>query len=878
MKTDDLRESFLRFFEERGCTRVASDSLVPAGDPTLLFTPAGMNQFKDQFLGIGEMPFRRATTCQKCLRTGDIMNVGVTPRHLTFFEMLGNFSFGDYFKREAIAWAWAYLTEVLGFEADRLRVSVHETDDEAFGIWTGEVGLAPERVTRLGDHDNFWPADAPTQGPNGPCGPCSEIFYDRGEAFGPDLGITGDNDRWIEIWNLVFTQFDRQPDGTMAPLPQRNIDTGLGLERLAAVLQDKPNNMEIDVFAPLLARTEALAGRAYGADPAGDVLIRRIADHARAVSFCIADGVLPGNVHRGYVLKRLLRRAVLDGRTLGIDKPFLHELVPVVAETMGAPYPEIPARAPAIADTVRMEEEKFRATLERGLTLIDTAVQRAREAKRNEIDGRTAFELYDTYGFPWELAEEVVEREGMTLDRPGFEEAMTEARAKAREGAKMKGDVFARGPLLEVKKRAKPTEFLGYETTEAAAAVVAIVTGEELTESAGPGASVTVVLDRTPFYGESGGQVGDTGVLLGTDNLVVEIADTQKADDITLHVGTVASGTLRSGATLTARVDTGRRDDIRRNHTVTHLLHHALRQVLSDRAEQRGSWVGPERMRFDFQHGQALSGEERRRIEEIVNDRILENARVRTERMSLDAARAAGAVALFGEKYGETVRVVRVGDFSTELCGGTHIDETARIGQFRIVGEESVSAGVRRIEGVTGAGAYRLGRVQGEVLDALSQELKVAPAALPERVQALLETERALRKEIDRLRQGQLASRLETIDPVPLGGVSFVALDLSPAMGKELKAAADTVRSRLGEEGVAVLAGTDGEKVGLVVTVGPGLAPKRLKAGDIVKELAPIVGGGGGGRPDLAQAGGRDASKLPDLLAAAPKVVESMLD
>ncbi len=878
MKTDLLREAFLRFFEERGCTRVPSDSLVPANDPTLLFTPAGMNQFKDQFLGLGEMHFRRATTCQKCLRTGDIMNVGVTPTHHTFFEMLGNFSFGDYFKSEAIAWAWSFLTETLGLPEERLRVSIHETDDEASGIWTREIGLAPDRVTRLGDHDNFWPADAPTQGPNGPCGPCSEIFWDRGEAFGTDQGITGDNDRWVEIWNLVFTQFDRQPDGTMAPLPQRNIDTGLGLERLAAVLQEKPNNMEIDIFQPLLVRTADLAGRDYGRDAEGDVLIRRIADHARAVSFCIADGVLPGNVHRGYVLKRLLRRAVLDGRTLGIETAFLHELVPVVGEAMGAAYPEMAERVPAIADTVRTEEEKFRATLERGLTMIDTAIRRTREADHREIDGRTAFELYDTYGFPYELAEEVVEREGMTIDRPGFEEAMNEARARAREGAKMKGDVFARGPVLEVKKRATATEFLGYETTEAEGRVVALVGGDELVTEAGPGAVVSIVLDRTPFYGESGGQVGDTGVLLGGGNLVVEIDDTQKVDGISLHVGTVASGTLREGMSLTARVDAGRRDDIRRNHTVTHLLHHALRRVLGERAEQRGSWVGPERMRFDFQHARALSGEERRQVEEIVNDRILENASVCTEVMTLEAARKAGAVALFGEKYGESVRVVRVGEFSTELCGGTHIDETARIGQFRIVAEESISAGVRRIEGVTGAGAYRLGRMQGDVLEALAQELKVAPPALPERVQALLENERTLRKEIDRLRQGQLASRLESIQPDELAGTAFVALDLSPAMGKELKTAADTVRARLGDEGVAVLAGSDGEKVGLVVTVGPALAPKRLKAGDIVRELAPIVGGGGGGRPDLAQAGGRDASKLPDLLKAAPGVVRALLD
>jgi alanyl-tRNA synthetase len=874
MKTDEIRSKYIQFFADRGARVVPSDSLVPANDPTLLFTGAGMNQFKDYFLGIGKMDFRRATSSQKCIRTGDIMNVGVTAGHHTFFEMLGNFSFGDYFKEEAIAWAWEFLIGVLKIPERRLRISVYHSDDEAFDIWHQKVGLASDRITRLGDHDNFWPADAPKLGPNGPCGPCSEIFYDRGEAYGPDLGIT-EGQRWVEIWNLVFTQFDRQSDGSLPPLPQKNIDTGAGLERMAACLQGVRNNMEIDIFQPLLAKVEEMCGRKYSSEGADGVLFRRVSDHARAVTFCIADGVMPANSHRGYVLKRLLRRAVLDGRNLGIKGAFLHKLVPVVGQVMGRQYPEIIERAETISRAVVNEEDKFLSTLEKGLTLIDTAVRKTRDSGKAVLDGATAFELYDTYGFPYELAEEVVEKEKMIIDREGFDEAMSAAKAKAREGAKMKGDVFAKGPVSEVKKLTGETVFAGYDQNEISAKVIALVKGGELVQTAASGEEITVVLDRTTFYGESGGQVGDSGILVGANNLVVEIDDTLKIDSIHFHIGRIESGKINVGMEINCQIDSARREDIRRNHTVTHLLHHALHQVVGNKAEQKGSYVAPDRMRFDYQHGQALTADQRARVEEVVNQKILENAKVETQVLPIEEAKKIGAIALFGEKYGATVRVVKTGDYSVEFCGGTHMNETGPIGSFRILAEESVSAGVRRIEAVTGAAAYRYSHQQGEILTALSHELKVAPKELSSRVAALGEEVRALRKELAAIKQEQTKNQLGDLQPQKVGNISYVALNLGNVMGKELAAAADIVKNRLGDDAVTVLAGTDGEKVAIVVAVGKNLAPKTLKAGDIIRKLAEIVGGGGGGRPDLAQAGGKNPEKIEEMLAAVPQIISA---
>ncbi len=878
MKTDDIRDKFLDFFAGKGARIVPSDSLVPHNDPTLLFTGAGMNQFKDQFMGL-RIDYRRAASSQKCIRTGDIMNVGVTPSHHTLFEMLGNFSFGDYFKKEAIAWAWEFLTKEMGIPVERLQVSVHTSDDEAFGIWRNDVGLPAEKITRLGDHDNFWPADAPKLGPNGPCGPCSEIFYDRGADKGcgkPDCGITCDCRRWVEIWNLVFTQYDRQPDGSLVPLPQRNIDTGMGLERMAACMQDVPTNMDIDIFVPLVRAIADLAGKRYGAAKADDVLMRRIADHVRAITFCIADGVLPANSHRGYILKRLLRRAAVDGRSLGIREAFLHTLVPVVGQAMQKPYPEILKHAAAIAETIGLEESKFLDTLDRGLGRIGQAVAETRAAGRSVLAGATAFELYDTYGFPYELAEEVVAREGLAVDRAGFDQAMAEAKAKAREGAKMKGDVFAKGPLQEVKKRASATEFLGYDALEAEAKVIAVVAGDALAESAGAGTGVTVVLDRTPFYGEAGGQVGDTGLLVGPGNLVIRVEDTQKLDGIHLHAGEVESGSVAPGMTVSAKVDADRRLDIMRNHTAAHLLHYALRRVLGDRAEQKGSSVGPDRLRFDFQQASALTQEQREEVEEIVNRRILENAPVVTKVMGIDEARRTGAIALFGEKYGETVRVLFTGDFSTELCGGTHMRETAPIGSFRIVAEESVSAGVRRIEGVTGVAAFRLSRAQGGQLADISRELRTPPREAVDRIRTMSLQIRDLEKTVSAARTAQARAGIAAAAPVEIAGAVFLAADAGEIGGKEIGDLARETAKRLGENALVVLGGRDGEKAALAVAIGKGLGT-RVKAGDLVRELAPIIGGGGGGKADFAQAGGKNPSALPELLAAAPEAARGLL-
>ncbi len=880
MKTDDIRDKFLHFFASKGARIVPSDSLVPHNDPTLLFTGAGMNQFKDQFMGL-RIEYRTATTCQKCIRTGDIMNVGVTPAHHTMFEMLGNFSFGDYFKKEAIAWAWEFLTKVMGIDPVRLQVSVHDSDDEAYGIWEKDVGLPPEKINRLGDHDNFWPADAPKLGPNGPCGPCSEIFFDRGADKGcgkPDCGITCDCRRWVEIWNLVFTQFDRQSDGSLVPLPQRNIDTGMGLERIAACMQNVPNNMDIDIFRPIIQAIARAAHKNYHDNPAEDVLMRRIADHIRAVTFCIADGVLPANSHRGYILKRLLRRAVLDGRNLGIRQAFLSTLVPVVGEVMAKPYPEIKARADAIAETVLLEENKFLTTLDRGLTRIEQAVLETKAANRTVLPGATAFELYDTYGFPYELAEEVVSAQGLSVDRAGFDQAMADARAKAREGAKMKGDVFAKGPLQDVKKLTTATEFLGYDTLEADGAALAIVMNDALVDQAGAGNHVTVVLDKTPFYGEAGGQVGDTGLLVGPDNLVIRVEDTQKLDGIHLHIGEIESGHVNPGTVVSGRVDADRRQDIRRNHTTAHLLHYALRTVLGDKAEQKGSYVGPDRLRFDFQHASALTPSEKREIEELVNRRILENAPVVTRVMPIDEARKSGAIALFGEKYGDSVRVLFTGDFSTELCGGTHMTETGPIGSFRLVQEEAVSAGVRRIEGVTGLAAFRLSQEQGDQVTELSRELKTPARDLLDRLKSMSTHIRDLEKSLVAMKQHQARARIQetAVEDAPQNTRLLVA-DAGDVGGKEIGDLAREFAQKIGENAIVILAGRDSEKAALAIALGKAVAPKLLKAGDLVKKLAPIIDGGGGGKPDFAQAGGKNPAALPELLTAAPKTIHDTL-
>ena len=878
MKTDDIRKAYLNFFQSKGAKLCKSDSLVPANDPTLLFTGAGMNQFKDYFLGIGKMDFRSATSSQKCIRTGDIMNVGVTPCHHTFFEMLGNFSFGDYFKHEAIEWAWEFLTGIMKIDENRLQVSVHHTDTEAAAIWEKKIGLSKNKINPLGDHDNFWPADAPKLGPNGPCGPCSEIFYDRGAEYGEDQGITGENRRWVEIWNLVFTQFDRQDDGSLLELPQKNIDTGMGLERMASCIQQTATNMDIDIFIPIVQAVAEVSEKKYGSVAANDVLMRRIADHAKAITFCISDGVMPGNTHRGYVLKRLLRRAAVDGRGLGIEKAFLSDLVPVITNVMGGAYPELIEQSAQIKETILSEEDKFLTTLEKGLTMIDMAISKTKKENLSTFSGKAAFELYDTYGFPYELTEEVVEKAGFTVDREDFDEAMNRAKETARAGAKMKGDVFSKGPLTEVKRLTSETIFTGYESTKLdGAKVIAIIKEDKLVESAKTGDEVSVILDRTSFYGESGGQVGDTGTILGLNNLEITIDDTEKSDGIFIHVGKIESGEIKTAQEVSCRVDEQRRMDICRNHTATHLLHKALRETLGDSAVQKGSYVAPDRLRFDFQHNKALTPDERQRVNELVNSYILDASNVNTTVTNIEEAREAGATALFGEKYGETVRMVKVGDYSTELCGGTHVNNTALIGSFGGVNHEAVGAGIRRIEAVTGHYAHRMMRRLSAVLMNMSLELKVPIDDLEDKVRSVVESEKDLKKELSTLKSELAKNSVSEIEPKALGDIQYVAVNAGAIMGKDLTTAADTIKKKLGGSGVAVIAGTDGSKVGLVVTVGSELAPKKLKAGDIVKELAPIVGGGGGGRPDMAQAGGKNPEKLDEMLATVEKVIEKLL-
>ncbi|MHC4873468.1 MAG: alanine--tRNA ligase, partial [Planctomycetota bacterium] len=880
MRTDEIRSAYLNFFKERGHKICSSDSLVPSDDPTLLFTGAGMNQFKNQFMNIGKIDFRRAATAQKCIRTGDIMNVGVTPSHHTFFEMMGNFSFGDYFKKEAVTWAWEFLTGALKIDEKLLQVSVYKDDNEAFDIWKNEIGLPENRITRLGDHDNFWPADAPKLGPNGPCGPCSEIFFDRGEQFGcgsENCDITCDCRRYVEIWNLVFTQFDRQEDGSLPPLPQKNIDTGMGLERMAACMQGVETNMDIDIFKPILGKLEDLSGKKYKADKASDTLMKRIADHARAVTFCIADGVLPANTHRGYVLKRLLRRAVLDGRTLGIEDAFLHKTVEAVGEAMGSQYPEIVKSNENIADTVKMEEDKFLSTLSRGLNLIDMAVSKTKTENRTVIDGQTAFELYDTYGFPYELAEEVVERDGMTLDREGFEEAMSEAREKARQGAKMKGDIFAKGPMLEIKKLTEETTFTGYESLECKSEVLAIVKDNNLAESAETGDKIDLVLDKTSFYAESGGQVGDTGIIAGAGNLVIEIDDTQKIDNIFVHSGTVISGSIKKEMEINCSVNKDRRHNITRNHTSTHLLHWALREVAGEKAEQKGSWVGPDRARFDFQHKSALKESELEKIEELVNQKIIENSSVAKEELSIEAAKEKGAIALFGEKYGDTVRLVSVGNFSKELCGGCHISQTGEIGLFRIVSEESVAAGIRRIEACTGMTAWKASKNEYRMLNDIAGRLKSSVKEAPEKISSLLEEGKKMRKELADFKKGDLAGTItESIkNAKEVSGIPCLSINLGDIDGKELRNASDIVRKSF-SSGVALLGGASDGKVSLLCVSSKDMIEKGLKAGDVIKKAAEIVGGSGGGRPDMAQAGGKNPEKLDDALNALADIIEEL--
>lgn len=872
MKTDDLRESYLKFFESKGCVRRPSDVLVPRGDPTVLFTPAGMNQFKDQFLGIGKLEFTRATTCQKCLRTGDIDNVGNTAYHHTFFEMLGNFSFGDYFKKEAIHWAWEFLTskQWLGLAGDRLSVTVYLDDDEAYNIWHDEVKVPADRIKREGEHENFWPAAAPSNGPDGVCGPCSEIYYHAPGSKGS-----------VEIWNLVFTQFNRvgSPPNNLRPLPKKNIDTGMGLERTAAVLQGCDSNFENDILKPLcLAAAEAVGVNYDFGAPQGRP-VRRIADHIRAVTFCVHENVVPGSEKQGYVVRQLLRRAVLEGYLLGRHEPFLHKLVPMVAQVMQKPYPELRGTIERVQMVVQAEEERFLATVDRGLRKLEKCIDAAKST--GLIAGGTAWDLHQTDGFLIEMTEALAARNNLKVDRAEFNRLKVEHEKISGDNA-FEASVMKAGPIDALRESYDGSQFLGYETTAAEGTVIGIVAEEKLVDSlqeVGHADPVVVVLDRTPFYGEAGGQVGDIGVLIGKDS-EFRVQDTQRRSGFILHVGHLRRGRLEVGTQVTATVDAQRRAGIRRAHSATHLLHHALQKTLGNHATQRGSKVDQDWLRFDFTQPKAIAREQLRQIEDEINTKIAEGATVKAEVMDLEAAKKSGATALFGEKYPDRVRVVSMGDFSRELCGGTHLSNTGQVGLCKIVGEESVAAGTRRVTALTGTKALEKIRHDETLLEELAKLVK-APRTedLPQRVGNLLEEVRTLKQSLSKATSQSAANIIDELvsAATEVSGIKVITHQSNDWDADAMRAHIDQLRRKVSEP-LAVVFGSAGEgKVLLIAGLSKELVERGLNAVDLVKAAAKAVGGGGGGRPDLAQAGGKVPEKLAQALQDAVEFLRSKL-
>ena len=876
MLAQELREKYLQFFESKGHRRFPSDSLVP-NDPSLLFTSAGMVQFKPYFLGLATPPHTRVTTVQKCLRTTDIESVG-DYSHLTFFEMLGNFSFGDYFKREAILWAWEFLTEWLHISPDRLRITIYLDDDEAYEVWNRELGIPDRKIFRFGEKSNYWPANAISEGPNGPCGPCSEIFYDTRPDLPPTPDGVWDDVRWLEIWNLVFMQYERHDGGKLTPLPRKNIDTGMGLERTAAILADKASVFDTDVFQPIIARIAELSGRAYGGgDTAEDVAFRLIADHIRATTMSIADGVLPSNEGRGYVIRRILRRAMLRGQNiLGFDRPFLADVAIAVIDTLGEVYSEVRERRDYVLRTIRSEEERFRQTIQMGSQRLSEMLQSPEVKESKVLSGEQAFMLYDTYGFPLELTQEVAAEVGIAVDTEGFRRAMEEQRQRAREASGIATQLFtiAGDAATELQKTLPPTKFVGYREHKSEAKVLAIIRQGEPATFASEGEEVELVLDQTPFYAESGGQVGDTGWIQG-ENFLLEVKDTQKVGDLYLHIGTVTRGRVEVDTAVIARIDATRRWHIMRNHTATHLLHAALRQVLGSHVHQAGSLVAPDRLRFDFTHTNAMTDDEITEVERLVNERILEDRPVAVHwEVPLEEARARGAMALFGEKYGDTVRVIEVPGVSLELCGGTHLERTSQIGLFKIVSEGSVAAGVRRVEAVTGWGTYQYMRQQQELLEEAAVRLKCAVSDIPLAIERLQAQRQELERQIQQLRTGAAARSLP-FEPVELAGLRVVTGRADGVDAQTLASLADQAAQKASVDLVVLAAATDGKAL-FVAKAKPCAVAKGVHAGNLVRELAKISGGGGGGRPEFAQAGGRDASKIPQALQQLPHLLEQM--
>ena len=870
---NELREMFLSFFESKGHLRLPSFSLVPQNDKSILLINAGMTPMKPWFKGEEEPPRRRVCTCQKCIRTGDIENVGKTARHGTYFEMLGNFSFGDYFKHEAIAWSWEFLTEVVGLEPDRLYPSIYLDDDEAFDIWNKEVGIPAERIFRFGKEDNFW------EHGSGPCGPCSEIYYDRGPEYGcgkPGCTVGCDCDRYIEIWNNVFSQFDNDGHGHYTELKQKNIDTGMGLERLACVCQNVDSLFDVDTVMNITHKVSQLTGAHYGETEKRDVSLRVITDHIRSATFMICDGILPSNEGRGYVLRRLLRRAARHGKLLGVNDPFLYQVVDTVIHENEGQYPDLREKQTYITKVIRTEEENFGRTIDGGMKIFSDLLAEHKQKPEKIFSGADAFRLYDTFGFPIDLTIEMAADEGLSVDENAFQKLMKEQKERAREARKALGDLGWAG--VEFGKDVPATEFMGYDHSECDAKIVAIVADEELREEVAAGAEAVVVLDQSPFYAEMGGQVADHGTITA-DGVVFTVTDVQKnKGGKFMHYGRLAQGVLHVGDTVHAAIDMERRKAIQRAHSTTHLLDAALKKVLGDHVHQAGSLVEPDRLRFDFTHFEAISPEELRQVEELVNDAILEGYPVVTEVLPIEEAKKKGAVAMFGEKYGETVRVVEMSDFSVEFCGGTHVDNTAKAGPFRIKSESSVASGVRRIEATCGKLSLKAMESSQGVLSRAAQFLKTAPSGLLERMEQQANEMKQLRQALEKFKAeaslGEARQFLASAKTVK--DLHVLATTRSGVDTAELRTMGDFLRDK-DPKAVAVIASINGEKITFLAVCGKEAVARGIKAGDLVRHVSAICGGKGGGKPDSAMGGGSDSLKVDDALASVDDFVSEKL-
>ena len=873
MKGSEIREKFLKYFEDNGHRRVRSSSLVPEADPTLLFTNAGMVQFKNVFTGDEKLDFVRAATSQKCLRVSgkhnDLENVGVAARHHTFFEMLGNFSFGDYFKEDAISFGWEFLTVDMGLDKEKLWITIYQDDDEAFEIWKNKIGVQADRIVRMGEKDNFW-----AMGDTGPCGPCSEIHIDQGEemACGDKCGIgLCECDRYLELWNLVFMQFNRDESGKMTPLPAPSIDTGMGLERIAAAVQGVKSNYDSDLFTPVISAVEEIAGVEYGVNGENDNSIRAISDHCRAQAFLIADGILPSNEGRGYVLRRIMRRAARHGKLLGISDPFMYRVADVVVDIMAGAYPELKENRNFIASVVKAEEEKFIETLDKGLKMLNEEVDamKGKGSKKRVLSGEVVFKLYDTYGFPLDLTQDIIKGEDIEIDIGGFEEAMEKQRDKSKAAWKGSGDEKVAEVYMKLVSEGVGSSFVGYDDTALKSKIVSIVRGDKTVKSVKSGEDgdeVGIVTENTPFYAEMGGQVGDTGTI-ETKSLLFEVKRTENpAGSLIVHMGAVKKGEAKVGDEVTLKVNTDLRDRTEANHSATHLLHAALRKVLGDHVKQSGSLVSPERLRFDYTHYGQVSRNELDKIEDIVNEEIRENHSVAVKSLPYDKAIEAGAIALFGEKYGDDVRTISIPGVSMELCGGTHTDTTGEIGTFKIVHEGSIASGIRRIDALTGEAAVRHIREEEAILAEITEILKTTPKDSPTRIEKLLNQVKTLTKEVERLKSG--ASTLSVSDMIDgakeRDGIKVVARVIEDMDPKSLREFSDKVKDRL-KKGIVALGSNSGGKAILLVSVTKDITD-TYKAGEIIKGMAEVVGGKGGGRPDMAQAGGPNGEKVQEAI------------